>query len=188
LLDLSESTNDRLGDGAQSFLDLEKRAALMLADAVHASGDRIAVHGFSSNTRAEVSYYRLIDFGAPIDGAARTVLSSAPGRHSTRLGAALRHATASLADEANDLKAILVLTDGAPSDIDVHTPHHLVEDARHAIHAARFAGVQVHGLVVDRHADTYARRIFGWRHFHIVENALSLPTRLCGLYRWLTAA
>ena len=188
LLDLSESTNDRLGDGAQSFLDLEKRAALMLVDAVHASGDRIAVHGFSSNTRAEVSYYRLIDFGAPIDGAARTVLSSAPGRHSTRLGAALRHATASLAEESNDLKAILVLTDGAPSDIDVHTPHHLVEDARHAIHAARSAGVQVHGLVVDRHAETYARRIFGWRHFHIVENALSLPTRLCGLYRWLTAA
>ena len=188
LLDLSESTNDRLGDGAQSFLDLEKTAALMLADAVHANGDHIAVHGFSSSTRLEVSYYRLIDFGTPIDGAARAVLSSAPGRHSTRLGAALRHATASLAEEANDLKAILVLTDGAPSDIDVHTPHHLVEDARHAIIEARSAGVQVHGLVVDRHADTYAHRIFGWRNYHVVENALTLPTRLCGLYRWLTAA
>lgn len=188
LLDLSESTNDRLGDAEQSFLDLEKSAALMLADAVQARGDRIAVHGFSSNTRAEVSYYRLIDFGTPIDGAARTVLASAPGRHSTRLGAALRHATASLAEESSDLKAILVLTDGAPSDIDVHTPQHLVEDARHAIHQAHSAGVQVHGLVVDRHADTCARRMFGWRNHQIVSDALTLPTRLCGLYGWLTAA
>lgn len=188
LLDLSASTNDRLPEGTQTFLGLEKEAALMLANAVHASSDRIAVHGFSSNTRAEVSYYRLVDFGAPLDAAAHAVLSSAPARHSTRLGAALRHATASLLEEANDLKAILVLTDGAPSDIDVHTPNHLVEDARHAIHQARAAGVQVHGLVVDRQADTYARRIFGWRHHHIVDNAVSLPTRLCGLYRWLTAA
>ncbi|CAH0348059.1 nitric oxide reductase activation protein NorD [Aquabacterium sp. CECT 9606] len=187
LLDLSESTNARLPEGTQTFLDLEKEAARMLAKAVHATGGRIAVHGFSSNTRAEVSYYRLVDFGAPLDGAAHAVLSSAPARHSTRLGAALRHATASLLEEANDLKAILVLTDGAPSDIDVHTPHHLIEDARHAIHQARAAGVPVHGLVVDRQADTYVRRIFGWRHHHIVDNAMTLPTRLCGLYRWLAA-
>lgn len=188
LLDLSESTNDRLGEGTPTFLDLEKQAALMLADAVHASGDRIAVHGFSSNTRAEVSYYRLLDFGAPLDAAAHMVLASAPARHSTRLGAALRHATACLLEEANDLKAILVLTDGAPSDIDVHAPQHLVEDARHAIHEARTGGVQVHGLVVDRQADTYARRIFGWLRYHVVDQPWALPNRLCGLYRWLTAA
>ena len=187
LLDLSESTNDVWGDGPESFLDLEKSAALMLADAVHARGDRMAVHGFSSNTRAEVSHYRLIDFGMPIDAASRTLLSSAPGRHSTRLGAALRHATTLLADETTDLKAILVLTDGAPSDIDVHRPQHLVEDARHAVHAARAAGVQVHGLVVDRQADTCAHRIFGGRHHQIVDQASALPQRLCGLYRWLAA-
>ena len=70
----------------------------------------------------------------------RLTLSTAPGRHSTRMGAALRHATAHLAHEASDLKAILLLTDGAPSDIDVHEPRYLVEDARHAVLAARAAG------------------------------------------------
>ena len=188
LIDLSESTNDRLDDSTQTFLDLEKQAALMLAAAVTARGDRMAVHGFSSNTRAEVSYYRLLDFGAALSAQARLTLSTAPGRHSTRMGAALRHATAHLAHEASDLKAILLLTDGAPSDIDVHEPRYLVEDARHAVLAARAAGVQVHGLAVDRQADTYARRIFGWRAHHIVDDPLSLPARLCGVYRWLTAA
>ncbi len=188
LIDLSESTNDRLGDSTQTFLDLEKQAALLLAAAVKARGDRIAVHGFSSNTRAEVSYYPLLGFGAALNTQVRLTLSTAPGRHSTRMGAALRHATAHLAHEASDLKAILLLTDGAPSDIDVHEPRYLVEDARHAVLAARAAGVQVHGLAVDRQADTYARRIFGWRAHHIVDDPSSLPTRLCGVYRWLTAA
>ena len=188
LLDLSQSTNDRLGDGAASFLDIEKQAARMLAEAVATSGDRIAIHGFSSNTRAEVSYYRLLDFGQALDEPARAMLSSAPARHSTRMGAALRHAAASLAHEPHALKAILLLTDGAPSDIDVHESRYLVEDARHAVLQARAAGVQVHGLAVDREADAYARRIFGWRGYHIVDDPMSLPMRLCGLYRWLTAA
>ncbi|RZL00761.1 MAG: VWA domain-containing protein [Rubrivivax sp.] len=187
LLDLSESTHDRVAGGAPSFLELEKSAALMLAEAAQAQGDRLAVHGFSSNGRAQVNYDRLVDFGAPIDAAARAVLSSAPGRHSTRLGAALRHATAHLAGEGSGLKAILVLTDGAPSDIDVHTPHHLVEDARHAIHEARSAGVQVHGLVVNPQADVCSRRIFGWRRGHTVADALTLPARLFSLYRGLAA-
>lgn len=188
LLDLSESTNDRLGNPGPSFLDIEKQAALMLADAVTAAGDRIALHGFSSNTRDAVSYYRLLSSGQAVDATVRALVSSAPGRHSTRLGAALRHATASLADDPRERKAILVLTDGAPSDIDVHEPRYLVEDARHAALAARAAGVQVHGLVVDRQADVYARRIFGWRNHHLVEDALTLPARLCGWYRWFTAA
>jgi nitric oxide reductase activation protein len=143
------------------------------------------VHGFSSNTRAEVSYYPLLDFGAALSRRSRMALSAAPGRHSTRMGAALRHATAHLARETSELKAILLITDGAPSDIDVHEPHYLVEDARHAVLAARAASVQVHGLAVGRQADFDARRIFGWRGHHIVDEPASLPARLCGVYRWL---
>lgn len=188
LLDLSQSTNDCLGEAGPTFLELEKKAALMLAGAAQAAGDRIAIHGFSSNTRAEVSYYRLIGFGASIDAQAKALLSAAPGRHSTRLGAALRHATACLAGESNDLKSILVLSDGAPSDIDVHDPRHLVEDARHAVQAARKLGIQVHGLSVDRQASAEVRRIFGARHAHTLDRPAALPLTLCALHRSLNAA
>lgn len=188
LLDLSASANDPLGDGTHTFLSLQKNAALLLAQAMQARGDRIAVHGFSSNTRHEVSHYRLLDFGAPLNGPARALIDAAPARHSTRLGAALRHATACLSDETAALKAILVLSDGAPSDIDVHRPRHLVEDARHAVQSARSMGVQVQGLIVDRQAEPHARRIFGWGHCQIVDQASAAPARLCGLYRGLVAA
>ena len=80
LLDLSESTNDCPGASMESILDIEKKAALLLAQSVMHSGDRIAVHGFSSNTRAEVNYYRLLEFGAPLDAVAVATIRSAPGR------------------------------------------------------------------------------------------------------------
>jgi nitric oxide reductase NorD protein len=188
LLDLSESTNDRLDAAGASLLDVEKQAALLLARAVACSADRIAIHGFSSNTRTEVSNYRLLEFGSPLDETSEAMITSAPGRHSTRMGAALRHAMRAFADEPSDNRIVLLVTDGAPSDVDVHEPSHLVEDARVAVHEARGEGVHVHCLAVDPQADAYVRRIFGWDHFDIVADPRTLPARLCRLYARLSAA
>lgn len=188
LLDLSESTNHRLDGAGASLLDVEKQAALLLARAVACSPDRIAIHGFSSNTRTEVSNYRLLEFGSPLDEVAEAMITSAPGRHSTRMGAALRHAVRAFADEPSDNRIVLLVTDGAPSDVDVHEPSHLVEDARVAVHEARGEGVHVHCLAVDPQADAYVRRIFGWGHFDIVDDPRTLPVRLCRLYARLSAA
>lgn len=188
LLDLSESTNDRPNAVQPSLLDLEKQAALLLARAVSGGSDRIAIHGFSSNTRAEVNNYRLLEFGAPLDARAEAVIAAAPGRHSTRMGAALRHAVSTLAHEPSEHRIVLLVTDGAPSDVDVHEPRHLLEDARVAVHEARATGVQVHCLAVDPSADSYVRRIFGWGNFDILEDPRALPATLCRLYARLSAA
>lgn len=188
LLDLSESTNDRLDEAGPSLLDIEKQAALLLARAVADSADRIAIHGFSSNTRAEVSNYRLLEFGSPLDEVAEAMIASAPGRHSTRMGAALRHAVRAFADEPSDSRIVLLVTDGAPSDVDVHEPGYLVEDARAAVHEARDQGIHVHGLAVDPQGHAYVRRIFGWGHFDVVDDPRMLPARLCRLYARLSAA
>ena len=187
LLDLSESTNDPLDAAGPCVLDLEKQAALLLARAVAGGPDRIAIHGFRSNTRSEVSNYRLLEFGSPLDPAAEAMIVAAPARHSTRLGAALRHARGAFAQEPSQHRVVLLVTDGAPSDVDVHDPGHLVEDARMAVHEARGAGIQVHCLAVDVRADAYVRRIFGWGHFDIVGDPQTLPAKLCRLYARLSA-
>jgi hypothetical protein len=186
LLDLSESTNDCPGGSLHSILDVEKRAALLLANAVMQSGDRIAVHGFSSNTRAEVNYYHLLEFGAPLDEAALALIQSASGRYSTRMGAALRRATACLSDEPFDHRAIVLVTDGAPADIDVFKSGYLIEDARSAVHEARLAGVKTFCIALDQQADPYVRRIFGWNNYRIVDDPITLPTQLSHLYGRLT--
>ncbi|VTU41193.1 Nitric oxide reductase activation protein [Variovorax sp. PBS-H4] len=188
LLDLSESTNDRLHAAGPSLLDIEKQAALLLARAVAHGPDRIAIHGFSTNTRAEVSNYRLLEFGSPLDDVAESMIACAPARHSTRMGAALRHAVRAFAGEPSGNRIVLLVTDGAPSDVDVHEPGYLVEDARAAVHEAREEGIHVHGLAVDPQGHAYVRRIFGWGHFDIVDDPRALPARLCRLYARLSAA
>jgi nitric oxide reductase NorD protein len=188
LLDLSESTNDCPGASMESILDIEKKAALLLVQSVMHSGDRIAVHGFSSNTRAEVSYYRLLEFGASLDAVATAMIRSVPGRNSTRMGAALRHAIACLAHEPNDSRAIVLVTDGAPSDIDVFKAGYLIEDARAAVHEGRRAGVQTFCVALDPQADPYVRRIFGWNNYRIVDEPNRLSAQLSTLYSRLAAS
>lgn len=188
LLDLSESANDPGHGGARSLLDIEKQAALLLAEANARGMDRLAIHGFSSNTRAEVYYYRLLEFGKPLQAPSRAMIGGVRGRYSTRMGAALRHAASHLRAEPSGQRAILLVTDGAPSDIDVHDAHYLIEDARTAVTEAREAGVRTACIAVDGAADTYVRRIFGWRNYCIADDARSLPARLARMSARLAAA
>jgi hypothetical protein len=187
LLDLSASANDP-GPHAASLLDIEKQAAPLLAASNARGIDRLAIHGFSSNTRAEVYYYRLLEAGRPLDAPTSAMIGALRGRYSTRMGAALRHAAALMQAEPPGQRAVLLVTDGAPSDIDVHDPQYLIEDARQAVAEARDAGVRTACIAVDGAADAYVRRIFGWRNYCIADDARSLPVRLARMSARLAAA
>ncbi|HBP0978972.1 VWA domain-containing protein [Comamonas sp. Y6] len=186
LLDISESVND-IGPCGQCLLNLEKQAALMLAQSSTRGTGRLAIHAFSSNTRAEVNYYRLLDFGQPHTSATAAMIQSMRGRFSTRLGAAMRHACGLLRSEPEDQQTLLVVTDGAPADIDVHDKKYLIEDARHAVQEAKRAGVRVCCLAVDAQADAYVRHIFGWRDYSIADDAEQLVPRLTRMNARLAA-
>lgn len=187
LLDLSASTNDCRPGNSGSLLEFEKQAARILTASALRSADRIAVHGFSSNTRNEVSYMRLFEFGERASSASEERIAGVTARYSTRMGAALRHATAQLQSEPTLRRAILIVTDGVPSDIDVHDPRYLIEDARAAVLDAERAGVRSYCLTVDEAGDGYARRIFGWRNYCVATSSERLPTGLQKAYARLVA-
>ncbi|MEM5370732.1 VWA domain-containing protein [Paraburkholderia azotifigens] len=178
LLDLSESTNDFVRGSFMSVLEVEKRAASFVAESFNLSTDRVAVHGFSSNGRSEVHYLHIKDFEEPFGETQQRMLQEQSGSLSTRMGAAVRHATASLIEQNSDNKVILLLTDGEPSDIDVHEKRYLVEDARHAVSMAALKGVRVFCLTLDGNADLYVRRIFGARNYRIAEGVDSFGTAI----------
>ncbi len=187
LLDLSASTGDVAAGNTQPLLAIEQQAALLLARAAQAGQDRLAIHGFASNTRAAVHYLRLLDFGTPLDAARKERILRTRAAGSTRIGAALRHATHCLLAEPAGPRAIVLVTDGAPSDVDVFDTRYLTEDARAAVLAARRLGVQCHGLVVDAGGDAYVRRIFGWRGYRVVARAAQLPGALQAIHDQLSA-
>jgi len=181
LLDLSASTAD-LQPCGRSVLDLEREAAALLMEALREREDRLEVAGFNSDGRQAVNYLRLLDFGQPLPADPATVLGAARPGLSTRLGAALRHATTRLAKERSAQRALLVLSDGAPSDIDAFDARHLVEDAARAVVEARRKGVRCFCLSLERASEAELRRIFGHGGYRIVDDPARLAAALARSY------
>ena len=177
LVDLSESTNDRV-KGFVSILDVEKQAADLLSQSIDTDYDRLAIDGFHSNGREKVNYLRLKEFHEPYGDSQRRVLMRQQGSLSTRMGAALRHSGFRLSQQRAEKRILLLVTDGEPSDIDVADRDYLVEDACHAVHYLGTKGITVFCLSLDKAAGSYMKKIFGARNYIIVDNALSLPLQL----------
>jgi hypothetical protein len=186
LLDLSESTNDKVRGGAATVLDLSRQATVLLADALAKIGDPFAIHGFATDGRHDVGYRRFKDFGEPYGDVAKGRLAAMSGQLSTRMGAAIRHAGAFLRRMPHAKKLLLLLTDGAPADVDVRDPQYLRQDARKAVEGLARAGIGAFCISLDPEADAYVERIFGANRFAVVDRIERLPERLPLLYLGLT--
>lgn len=182
LLDLSQSTNDRVRAGDTTVLELTREAAALLADAMAKLGDPFAIHGFSSNGRHEVGYRRFKDFDEPYGAAPKARLAAMTGELSTRMGSAMRHAGGLLACRPQKKRLLIVLTDGAPSDVDVRDPQYLRADARKAVEELARQGVASYCISLDPAADEYVARIFGAGRYAVVDRVERLPERLPSLY------
>ena len=100
-------------------------------------------------------------FDEPMSPAVTARIGGLRPGHYTRLGAAIRHASAMLAAEAAARRLLLVLTDGKPNDLDHYEGVHGIEDSRMAVREARAAGQAVSGVVVDIDGQDWFARIFG---------------------------
>jgi nitric oxide reductase NorD protein len=181
LLDISESTRDRLASGA-SILDVERLAVAVLAEAMSALGDPFSMLAFASNGRDDVEMTTIKAFNEPYDRACVGRLAALSSGLSTRLGTALRHAGELISHARNFRKLVIVLTDGEPSDIDVADPLELVEDARRAAVGLRIRGIDGFGVVLGSGAMNSATRIFGRGNTMLVPKVEDLPARLSELY------
>lgn len=186
LLDISESTRDRIKNTTTTVISVERAAVALLSEAMAGLGDPFAVHGFCSDGREEVRYYSVKEFGQPWDAAALARLAGLRGGLSTRLGAALRHAGAEVAGERSHRRLILVVTDGEPSDVDVADPKYLVEDARKAVQDLAHQGIDVFCVGLDSGGENYLPRIFGRRGFLLIDRVEALPEKLPMLYFRMT--
>ena len=186
LLDLSQSANDSVRGAEYSVLDLSREATVLLAEAMHGIGDPFAIHGFASDGRHDVQYFRFKDFGSPYDDQAKARLSGMTAQLSTRMGAAIRHAGTFLKHQPQSKKLLIVVTDGEPADVDVRDPQYLRLDAKKAVEQHARSGITTYCMSLDPRADDYVARIFGARHYLVVDHVQRLPERLPLLYLGLT--
>ncbi len=181
LLDISESTRDRLASGV-SILEVERLAVAVLAEAMNALGDPFSLLAFASNGRDDIEMTTVKAFDEPYDRGCVGRLAALSSGLSTRLGTALRHAGELISHARSFRKLVIVLTDGEPSDIDVADPLDLVEDARHAAVGLRARGIDGFGVVLGPGAMNSAMRIFGRGNTMLVPRVEDLPARLSELY------
>ena len=186
LMDLSESTNEQVGDSDKTVLQLTREAATLVATAINGIGDPFALHGFASDGRHDVQYYRFKDFHQHFDDEAKARLAGMKGGLSTRMGAALRHAGHHLLKQQERRKLILLVTDGEPADIDETDPQHLRHDTKKAVEELYSTGVLTYCLTLDPHADSYVKRIFGENNYTVIEHVDRLPEQLPLLFASLT--
>jgi len=192
LMDLSESTNETIGDAdeddpdAPTILSLTREATGLLAWAIDSIGDAFAVHGFASDGRHDVQYYRFKDFDQRYEDEAKSRLAGMKGGLSTRMGAALRHAGWHLTQQNATKRLVLLITDGEPADIDERDPQYLRHDAKKAVEDLAMQGVYTYCLTLDPEADRYVARIFGENNYSIVDHVERLPERLPAVFAALT--
>lgn len=185
LIDLSLSTSRPIADGT-SMLDLIKQASLLLGSAIEHSSDQWAIHGFRSNGRHQVHYLRLKEFNQPLDDQILQGMAALEGEWSTRMGAAIRHASQLMRQTKTQQRLILLLTDGEPHDIDMPWPTVLTKDATRAVAQSTAEGTPVFCVSVDSAGDEYLKEIFGSHRYRVIDNIEQLPIKLPELYLQLS--
>ncbi|SEL20414.1 nitric oxide reductase NorD protein [Roseovarius nanhaiticus] len=184
LIDTSRSTEAAIGD--TSVIEVAREAMAALAGGIDAAGDRLGIWGFSSLRRDRVFLTRCKDFDTPMSGEITANIGALKPGHYTRLGAAIRHVSAQLAEEPSARKLLIVLTDGKPNDLDHYEGQHGIEDSHMAVREARAAGESLHGIVIDEDGQDWFARIFGRGGFTLLPNPARLTRALPDIYRTLT--
>jgi nitric oxide reductase NorD protein len=183
LADMSTSIMQHLPEGGGRLVDRVRAGVLLFAESMEEVGDAYSIAGFCSKYRDNVSYYTIKDFDQPLTQDVRSQIGGMSGRLATRMGAAIRHATASFGGVESRRRLLLILSDGRPEDYDDGGDRrYLHEDTRMAVKEAVTQGVHPFCITVDTMANQYLPQIFGKGHYMVLDHINSLPNKLPEIY------
>jgi len=181
LIDLSESTNQMVNEEVGSIVELMQAAVLLLGETLDIAGEEFSISGFSSNGRHNINFIKYKEYSEKFS-ASKARLAGIKGEYSTRLGAAIRHAGNELAQRNSMKRLLLVITDGAPSDIDVYDKQYLERDSWHAVNELSRQNIKAFCINLDSAATPAMQHIFGKGKFETLDIVTRLPEVLSGIY------
>ncbi len=194
LLDMSSSTartitrhpNQPYTRPGQKIIDIEKQGLVLMSEALEAVGDSYSISGFSSEGRRNVKYFIIKRFEEKYNQEVERRIGGITYHNNTRLGAAIRHAAAGLERQDARTRLLIVLSDGRPYDHDYGDSRYAREDTRTALRQSRIAGITPFCITIDRDSESELKDLYGEVGYTIIDDILSLPERLPGIYRRLT--
>jgi hypothetical protein len=194
LLDQSSSTARTIGRHplqpytrpGRRIIEIEKEGLVLMSEALEAVGDVYSINGFTSEGRRNVKFYVVKDFGEKYSDEVKRRIGGINYQNNTRLGAAIRHATAKLAKQDARTRLLIVLSDGRPYDHDYGDARYAREDTREALRQAKTEGITPFCITIDRESESELKDLYGEIGYTIIDDVLTLPERLPGIYRRLT--
>lgn len=179
LLDLSLSADSWIGD--RRVLDVEREAAYVLGEIADRMGDSLQILAYASNTRNLCRVWEIKGWkDSWARGRQRLGLLKPQGY--TRIGPAIRHATAELAKNPARRKHMILITDAKPTDFDRYEGSHGVHDVRQAVREATHDGIGVHALGIDPKCAGILPVMFGVRGWKLLRSLADLPEALVAAY------
>jgi hypothetical protein len=185
LVDLSRSTANAVFDSHTTVLDVEKEAIVLFCEALCVVGDAFAIAGFSGTGRLGVDYFRIKDLDENMDDTVKRRINAMAPQRSTRMGAAIRHATCHLKEISSKVRLLIILSDGFPNDVD-YKQNYAAEDTRKAIFEARSKNIYAHGITVNFAGDPRLDDLYGNVHHNVISDVRELPDKLLRIYGSLT--
>ncbi|HEY0005995.1 MAG TPA: VWA domain-containing protein [Pyrinomonadaceae bacterium] len=194
LLDQSSSTARTIGrhplqpytHPGRRIIEIEKEGLVLMSEALEAVGDIYSINGFTSEGRRNVKFYIVKDFEERYTEEVEQRIGGISYQNNTRLGAAIRHAAARLSRQEARTRLLIILSDGRPYDHDYGDARYAREDTREALRQAKNQGITPFCITIDRESETELRDLYGEVGYTIIDDVLSLPERMPGIYRRLT--
>ena len=178
LVDTSLSTDGYVS--GHRILDTEKEAVVICGELLNRLGARFQIDTFSSRTRLDARYTTVKPFAASWH-ACRDRVGAVTAEGYTRVGPALRHATAIMRRERARRRWILVLTDGKPTDYDRYEGRYGIEDVRQAVNESVDQGIGLHALAIDAVARHHLPYMFGRAAFTVLRDSTRFAAALAAL-------
>ena len=169
------------------IIEIEKEGLVLMSEALEAVGDVYSINGFTSEGRRNVKFYVVKDFAEKYSDDIERRIGGIMFQNNTRLGAAIRHASAKLLKQDARTKLLIILTDGRPYDHDYGDARYAREDVREALTETKMAGVTPFCITVDRESESELKDLYGDVGYTIIDDVLSLPERMPNIYRRLTS-
>lgn len=172
-------------------IDIEKESLVLMADALETLGDDYAIYGFSGFGRKEVEFFVAKEFDDHLDREAEDRIAAMEPKRSTRMGPAIRHAAAKLAEREAKVKVLLILSDGYPQDFDYGSDRasrvYGIRDTMVALRETERQGISTFCITVDPAGHDYLREMCPERRYLVIDEIAGLPSQLPKVYRGLTA-
>lgn len=167
-------------------IDVAKDAVALMSDALTELGDRHAIYGFSGTGRENVQVQVAKGLDDPASPATWAAVDAMRPLRYTRMGPAVRHATAKLAADAARTRLLIVISDGYPQDVDygedARDRDYGMHDTARALADAEAAGIDTFCLTIDPAGHDYLREMAPERRYLVIDDVEALPAELAKVY------